>query len=472
MIELGLNNLLVRLSNPNILNENHSHLECISLLISQPDFSREQDKGTLNKDKHYSFLCANPTQRLFFSDQDMLNSWKASLSTSIIASTSTATPIPKVDGTLSEIPFHSGWVGYFAYPSPRKRNTAEFNHYPWAICLDHHTDTFHLLGKPDLAAKEAFAWLLQAQSDLLRTKQAKEAPKSAAPAPALNEATFSASLFKAVWSKDEYQQAFQKIQSYLLAGDCYQVNLTQPYISKQYSGSPVSTLSPLLKALKPSFGCYFQGQESELVSVSPERFISIDNTGKLEAKPIKGTIKRSEDPVVDSQLAAKLLSSEKDLAENLMIVDLLRNDLSISALPGSVQVEKLFGLESQPNVHHLVSTITAQLKPDVSHADAIHNAFPGGSITGAPKIRAMEIINELEVQPRSLYCGSFGYFSDTGHTDFNILIRSLEFRDNTITCWGGGGITVESKCDDEYEESITKIRRIMDVVESVGKSSH
>ena len=120
----------------------------------------------------------------------------------------------------------------------------------------------------------------------------------------------------------------------------------------------------------------------------------------------------------------------------------------------------------------MVRTITAQLKPNIRAADAIYNAFPGGSITGAPKIRAMEIIDELEAQPRSLYCGSFGYFSDTGHADFHILIRSLEFRDNTITCWGGGGITIDSKCDDEYEESISKIRRIMDVVRSIGKSSH
>jgi para-aminobenzoate synthetase component 1 len=470
MIEFGLNSLLVGLSNPSKSNENRFHLECVSLLISQPDLTSGQDKGELNKDKHYSFLCANPTQRLLFSNQDKLNSWKASLP----VSTTGPTPTFKVDGTLGEIPFYSGWIGYFSYPSPHKRNIAEFNYYPWAICLDHHTDTFHLLGKPDSAAKEAFAWLLEAQPDLLLSKPSEEMQLTEpsnidAPInePTLNEAGFSASAFKAVWNKDEYQQAFQKIQSYLLAGDCYQVNLTQPYISEQYSGSPASTLAPLLEALKPSFGCYFQGQDCELISVSPERFISIDNEGKLEAKPIKGTIKRSEDPLLDSQLITKLLNSEKDLAENLMIVDLLRNDLSISALPGSVKVEKLFGLESQPNVHHLVSTITAQLKPGVSHADAIYNAFPGGSITGAPKVRAMEIINELEVQPRSLYCGSFGYFSDTGHTDFNILIRSLEFRDNTITCWGGGGITVESECDDEYEESITKIRRIMDTIENI-----
>jgi len=459
MIKLDLNSLLVGLSDPSTLNGNDSHLRYVSLLMSQTDACNEKTNDSHyerahNKDSHFSFLSANPTQQQLFSNQDQLNSWKSSL--------------PIIDATPDKIPFHSGWIGYFAYPS--KHSIAEFNYYPWTICLDHHTDTFHLLGKPDSAAKKAFAWLLQAQADLLLINTSRKVQLSEIPIvneALVNHAAFKATPFKAKWDKAEYQKAFNKVQSYLLAGDCYQVNLTQPYISEQYTGSPASTLLPLFKALRPNFGCYFQGQNCELVSVSPERFISINSQGKLEAKPIKGTIKRSEDPLLDNELISKLLNSEKDLAENLMIVDLLRNDLSMSALPGSVKVEKLFGLESQPNVHHLVSTITAQLKPGVSPADAIYNAFPGGSITGAPKVRAMEIINELEAQPRSLYCGSFGYFSDSGNTDFNILIRSLEFRNNTITCWGGGGITVESECNDEYEESITKIRRIMDTIENI-----
>jgi para-aminobenzoate synthetase component 1 len=203
------------------------------------------------------------------------------------------------------------------------------------------------------------------------------------------------------------------------------------------------------------------------VSVSPERFISIDASGLIEAKPIKGTIKRSASESEDAALINELKNSSKNQAENLMIVDLLRNDLSMSAKAGSVKVDKLFELESHPNVHHLVSTISAELDANTLAKDAITNAFPGGSITGAPKKRAMEIIEELEVQPRSLYCGSFGYFSDSGNADFNILIRSLEFRENTITCWGGGGITVDSDCAEEYEESLTKIRRIMETIEKI-----
>jgi para-aminobenzoate synthetase component 1 len=417
-----------------------------------------------NNDRRFSFLCANPSQKIRFYNTKEIDDWKKTLQH----------PSPfQTDANDSVIPFHSGWMGYFSYPKSQIDNEiiAEFNYYPWSICFDQVREDFYLLGKPDQAAKDAYAWLLSRLSDSNESGDQLDQKLGSAH---INERDqqaylelFRAKPFAAQWCKDDYQKAFSKVQSYLLAGDCYQVNLTHPFVSAQYKGSAISTLQPLFDALKPSFGCYFQGEHCELVSMSPERFISINRAGKLEAKPIKGTIKRSHDSIRDDQLIAELSNSAKNKAENLMIVDLLRNDLSMSAIPGSVNVDKLFELESHPNVHHLVSTISAQLRPDIRPADAISNAFPGGSITGAPKKRAMEIIEELEVQPRSLYCGSFGYFSDTGNTDFNILIRSLEFRNNSITCWGGGGITVDSDCNEEYEESLTKIQRIMDVVEGL-----
>ena len=449
---IDLTNLLTQLTHQNVLAEDCFQLDNISLLISQPNNDNKSNKD----DKRFSFLCANPTQQRLLTSQDEINIWADSLSElkEFPIKNSPLEPDNNPRNEVSHIPFHSGWVGYFAYPALKHPMTAEFNYYPWAISLDHKTESFYLLGQPDDAANKAFDWLLKAQKDP-SSINTTEPP------------SFNTALFAPKWNKADYRKAFLKVQNYLLAGDCYQINLTQPFICSNYSGSATATLQPLFNSLKPSFGCYFKGQECELVSVSPERFISIDNKSKLEAKPIKGTIKRSDDSAHDNQLIEELTNSEKNRAENLMIVDLLRNDLSMSAIPGSVQVDKLFELESHPNVHHLVSTISAQLKPNISHAEAISNAFPGGSITGAPKKRAMEIIEELEVQPRSLYCGSFGYFSDSGHTDFNILIRSLEFRNNTITCWGGGGITIDSECDDEYEESITKIQRIMDVVESI-----
>jgi para-aminobenzoate synthetase component 1 len=427
-------------------------LRDVSLLISRPMEtinaaspvkSTEERLCEDNNDRRFSFLCANPSQTLIFRNTKEIDDWKKTL----------LSPSPlQTEINHSEIPFHSGWMGYFSYPKSQVDSEvmAEFNYYPWSICFDQICERFYLLGEPDQAAKDAYSWLLSRSiasnesADKLDL-QLGSARSNESDHNAYSE-RFKAEPFKARWHKDDYQKAFSKVQSYLLAGDCYQVNLTHPFVSAQYKGSVISTLQPLFDALKPSFGCYFQGQHCELVSMSPERFISINR---------------------DDQLIAELSNSAKNKAENLMIVDLLRNDLSMSAIPGSVNVDKLFELESHPNVHHLVSTISAQLKTDISPADAIRNAFPGGSITGAPKKRAMEIIEELEVQPRSLYCGSFGYFSDTGNTDFNILIRSLEFRDNTITCWGGGGITVDSDCDEEYEESLTKIQRIMDVVEGL-----
>ncbi len=407
----------------------------------------------------YSFFMANPTDSLVISNKKALQSWQARMA-------------DNKDTCLNpsnSIPLHSGWVGIYPYPNTVKDNkdesvdtVAEFHYYPWVICLTHASGEFHLLGTPDNAAKYAFELL---QSKRQRKLQSKRLNKSD---PQLcNKLTrFKAEKFAPSWRKVDYAQAFFKIQDYLKAGDCYQVNLTQPH-KAQYTGAPLSTLLPLYNALNPSFGGYFEGKDYTLVSVSPERFISIDNAGRLEAKPIKGTIKRSLDPKQDQALIDDLKNSKKNQAENLMIVDLLRNDLSMSAEPNSVKVEKLFELETHPNVHHLVSTISAQLKAGLTAAVAIENAFPGGSITGAPKKRAMEIIDELEAQPRSLYCGSFGYYSDSGNVDFNILIRSVEFRNQEMTCWGGGGITIDSDCDEEYEESLTKVRTIMDVIESL-----
>lgn len=467
---LNSTQLFIRLINLSQLSNNGLVLSNISLLISSSikQESQTNTAGNKNNDRRFSYLCANPSDKRLFYCPETLNTWQQSIQ------------LDPTNKSNHSLPFHSGWIGYYAYPQPAitcrsagnaqagsnqpAMAIAEFNYYIWSIRFDHLENCYSLLGDPDQAARDAFDWL---QSEHLKSIKLNHIAPRSKIASSFTPPFFKASIFKPKWQKDDYQKAFFKVQDYLVAGDCYQVNLTHPFISEQYQGSAIDTLQPLFDALKPSFGCYFQGESCELVSMSPERFISIDDTGKLQAKPIKGTIKRSDDKSVDDALIKELTNSAKNQAENLMIVDLLRNDLSISATPGSVKVDKLFELESHPNVHHLVSTISAQLRPGISPAEAISRAFPGGSITGAPKKRAMEIINELEVQPRSLYCGSFGYFSDSGHTDFNILIRSLEFRDGTITCWGGGGITVDSDCDEEYEESLTKIRRIMDVVEGL-----
>lgn len=274
--------------------------------------------------------------------------------------------------------------------------------------------------------------------------------------------------FAPVWDKQQYAQAFDKIQQYLKQGDCYQVNLTQPY-EATVNGSLLSTIDPLMALTKANYAGYIRYEDFELLSCSPELFVAFEPDGKVVTKPIKGTRPRRADVEQDEILKQQLILSEKDRAENLMIVDLLRNDLSVYAQTGSVKVPALFEIESFAQVHHLVSEIHATLLPDASPLDVLFNALPGGSITGAPKIRAMQIIDELEAAPRGAYCGSLGYLNYDNTGQFNILIRSLQKRGDKLTVWAGGGITVASKCDDEYQECLDKVGAIMQCVDALGK---
>jgi para-aminobenzoate synthetase component 1 len=215
-----------------------------------------------------------------------------------------------------------------------------------------------------------------------------------------------------------------------------------------------------------------------VLSISPERFVSLQ-ADQIQTKPIKGTMPRDKDPRIDKQMASLLATSEKDRAENLMIVDLLRNDIGKVATAGSVNVPKLFDIESFPAVHHLVSTVTATLKPTLDATELLKACFPGGSITGAPKIRAMAIIEELEPSRRSLYCGSIGYISQNGNMDSSITIRTLvaqkhnrqldSKQNNVLYCWAGGGIVADSKVDAEYQESFDKVSKILPVLSRVNQ---
>jgi para-aminobenzoate synthetase component 1 len=202
------------------------------------------------------------------------------------------------------------------------------------------------------------------------------------------------------------------------------------------------------------------------LSLSPERFLRLSQ-GQVETRPIKGTRPRMSEPQADLAMANELLASSKDRAENLMIVDLLRNDLSRNCRTGSVQVPELFALESYPNVHHLVSSVTGQLRSDRDAFDLLEGSFPGGSITGAPKIRAMQIIDELEPTRRSLYCGSLLYLDVRGEMDSSIAIRSLLVKDGHVSCWGGGGIVADSNWQDEYAESISKVAILLETLEKL-----
>lgn len=270
--------------------------------------------------------------------------------------------------------------------------------------------------------------------------------------------------WQANMSEIEYHASMQQIDEYLKAGDCYQINFAQRF-SASYCGSEWQAYELLTTVNKAPFSSFIRLTNSCVLSVSPERFISVKN-GKVVTKPIKGTRKRSDDPVLDQALSAALLNSEKDKAENLMIVDLLRNDLSKHCKPHSVKVPHLFALESYPAVHHMVSTVTGELKTGATPFDLLAGAFPGGSITGAPKVRAMQIIQELEPDKRSIYCGSIGYVGIRQDMDTNICIRTILAENGTMHCWAGGGIVLDSEASDEYQESLHKVAKILPILSS------
>ncbi|WP_395345448.1 aminodeoxychorismate synthase component I [Ningiella sp. W23] len=257
----------------------------------------------------------------------------------------------------------------------------------------------------------------------------------------------------------QYTESMNKIDEYLHSGDCYQINFAQRF-SAPYHGDEWLAYKKLTEVNKAPFSAFIRLPKSCVLSVSPERFLSVKN-GEVVTKPIKGTRKRASDKQEDEMLANELLSSEKDKAENLMIVDLLRNDLSKHCEVNSVSVPKLFALESYPAVHHMVSTVVGKLKANASPFDLLAGAFPGGSITGAPKVRAMQIIQELEPDKRSIYCGSIGYLGIRDDMDTSICIRTILAEDGVLHCWAGGGIVLDSTAHDEYQESFHKVAKIL-----------
>ncbi|QIO09676.1 anthranilate synthase component I family protein [Acinetobacter lanii] len=267
----------------------------------------------------------------------------------------------------------------------------------------------------------------------------------------------------ATWEKNQYQHAFKKVQDYIVAGDCYQINLTQTFAG-QATGELIDTAQAFWSLTDAPYSGYLKLDDFELLSCSPELFIDFEPNRKLVTKPIKGTMPRFADPEQDESSKQTLADSEKDQAENVMIVDLLRNDLSVYAEIGSVKTPKLFNIESFNQVHHMVSEVEATLKADVNPFEVLLSALPGGSITGAPKIRAMQIIEELESAPRGAYCGSMGYFNFDGTGSWNILIRSIQKYQDDVSLWAGGGITIASDCDAEYQECFDKVEAMLDLL--------
>lgn len=266
------------------------------------------------------------------------------------------------------------------------------------------------------------------------------------------------------FTRSAYEAAVRQVVEYILAGDIFQANFTQRFMAELPEGLEPFDLYLRLRARNPApFAAFLDFGGTVIASASPERFLELED-GRVETRPIKGTRPRGRTPEEDERLGRELLASEKDRAENVMIVDLLRNDLSRVCRDHTVLTPEICVLESFATVHHLVSTVTGELKEGMDAVDLLRATFPGGSITGAPKIRAMEIIAELEPTRRGPYCGAIGWLGFDGWMDTNITIRTYAMKGRTVTFQAGGGIVADSDPAAEYEESLAKARALIEAL--------
>ena len=364
-----------------------------------------------------------------------------------------------------DLPFCGGALGYFSYDLGRRLEmlptlAKDAEHIPdmligiydWAIIVDHQLQRCYLA---------SFGLNSQTQHDWNALITQLSNPANFTPA------NFNVSgKLKCNLDKEKYTIAFNKIQNYINDGDCYQVNLAKRF-EIEANGDPWAAYKLLRQQNSAPFSAFFDTPFVTLLSSSPERLLQV--RGELvETKPIKGTRRRDLDNEEnDRALAEELLNSSKDRAENLMIVDLLRNDLGKVCEPGSIKVPNPFALESFATVHHLVSTITGTLSDEQDSLSLLRACFPGGAITGAPKLRSMEIIEELEPNRRGAYCGSMAYIGFNGDMDSNILIRTLIYSDNRLRFWAGGGIVADSNVDDEFQEVHDKAAAMLNLIEQL-----
>jgi para-aminobenzoate synthetase component I len=371
---------------------------------------------------------------------------------------------------ISDIPFSGGALGFWSYDLARRYHhipdTAQddanlpemaIGIYDWAIIIDHQELSARLVSRQRHAETEKVLPQILQRLGNATSFTGKSKPETAFRI----HGNITSSL-----SPNDYKKAFDRVQGYLREGDCYQVNLAQRYAA-QASGDGFSVYLELRRMSKAPYSAFLDWPQLQILCASPERFLQV-RQGRVETRPIKGTRPRNADAAEDMRLAEELRHHPKDRAENLMIVDLLRNDLGKSCEPGSVRVPKLFEVQSFSNVHHLVSTIEGKLRSGCDAHDLLRDCFPGGSITGAPKQRAMEIIEQLEPQRRGVYCGSIGYIGFDGNMDTNIAIRTLVYANNEICCWAGGGIVADSQCAAEYQETLDKASEMLALLQRFG----
>jgi para-aminobenzoate synthetase component I len=263
---------------------------------------------------------------------------------------------------------------------------------------------------------------------------------------------------RAEWNLEEYTERFNRLHWHLRRGDCYQANLTMP-IRGRWSGDPIAAFWSLIERQPVHYGSLVNLGGPILLSRSPELFFNVDRDGWIETHPMKGTAPRGRTPEADLEIIEAMKADEKTQAENRMIVDLLRNDISRITEVGTLDVPRLFDIETYPTVHQMVSHVRAKLLPDLTLRDIFAALFPCGSVTGAPKLRAMQILHELEVGPRDAYCGSIGFIAPDGRMRFNVAIRTISLFDTGEAIFNaGGGIVFDSRAEDEYAECLLKAR--------------
>ena len=393
-----------------------------------------------------------------------------------------AAPIPGLP------PFQGGAAGYIGYdygaalerlPAPRYDDLAipdvMLGLYDWVIAWDHRVGTAWVIstGVPEtgpareIRARERLAMVQERLRGPARrplpasTRAVAPGPEDAPSYPVLGVEGAEPIGLRSTFTHRGYLDAVTRVRDYIIAGDIFQANLSQRF-QAPLTEPPFELYARLRRANPAAFAAYLDCGDLRVMSASPERFLRLDENGRhVETRPIKGTRPRGLGPMHDAALGRALAESDKDRAENVMIVDLLRNDLSRVCRPGTVRVPELFALEQHPTVHHLVSTVVGELDPAAGAIDLLRAAFPGGSITGAPKVRAMEIIAELEPTRRGVYCGSIGYLSTTGAMDTSIVIRTYLALRGRVYFQAGGGIVADSDPELEYRETLDKARALI-----------
>lgn len=366
------------------------------------------------------------------------------------------------------LPFCGGLIGFFSYELGRRlqglaassngeQPLAVVRHYRGAIVQDHALKRSCYAGYSSSDGDTPSSAEESGGRDIARRIRAASVPGG--------DGITLRSPFKAPWDYEAYRERFDRVLEYIAAGDCYQMNLGQPY-SARYSGSLLQAYDRLRPVARAPYSAFFPlSDKRALLSMSPERFLTVQGR-QVESSPIKGTRPRHGDEDRDRALANELSTSVKERAENLMIVDLLRNDIGRFCVPGSVHADRLFELHSYATVHHLVSRVRGRLRDDVKPLQLLLGCLPGGSITGAPKYRAMQLIDELEPAPRESWTGTLFCRSAGGRLDSNILIRTLYGDGEKLTCWAGGGLVADSRPEQEYRELEHKVGALLRSLEA------